>query len=129
VLDSAGPSVAVAHLGGALPFVLRRMFFGPADYGGAPHGDFGSLLRHVWVDTAPGIYQGPDEIRFSYDRLGADRILFGTDYPVTADPVDMLEQSLHHVRQLDSPQAQQRIFADNALACFPRLGQRLSAIG
>jgi predicted TIM-barrel fold metal-dependent hydrolase len=128
VLDHAGPSVAVAHLGGTLPFVLRRMFFGPADYGGPPQGDFDSLLRHLWVDTAPGIYQGPEEIRFSYDRLGPDRILFGSDYPVTAAPVDMLEQSLQHVRRLDSPEARQRIFAGNALACFPRLGQRLNPI-
>jgi predicted TIM-barrel fold metal-dependent hydrolase len=124
-LDSRELSVTVAHLGGALPFVKRRLFFGPPGFGAAPEADYASLLRQVWVDTAPGIYQGPEEIRFSCERLGSDRVLFGSDYPVTADPVDMLEQSLGHVQQIESAESRQRILLDNALACFPRLDRRL----
>lgn len=125
VLEPDGTSVVVAHLGGALPFIQRRLFFGPAGFGAAPRADYASLLRRVWVDTAPGIYSGPEEIRFSADRLGPDRILFGSDYPVTVNPVDMLEQSVDHIRRLASAESRRQIFTENALRCFPLLDRAL----
>ncbi|MCU1591381.1 MAG: hypothetical protein JWP11_2637 [Frankiales bacterium] len=123
----AAPRLAVAHLGGSLPLVLRRLFFGPPGFGDVPVADFAELLRRVWVDTAPGIYQGAEEISFAADRLGAGQVIFGSDYPVGGSPVEMLRLSVGHVAGIDDETRREQIFATNALAAFPGLRERLAA--
>jgi predicted TIM-barrel fold metal-dependent hydrolase len=127
VLDPEATRVVIAHLGGSLPFVKRRLFFGPASYGAAPRKDYAALLQRVWMDTAPGIYQGPEEITFAAAQLGADRVVFGSDYPVTAAPMDMLKQSVGHILQLADVDLQHAVFSANAMACYPRLDRSIGA--
>jgi predicted TIM-barrel fold metal-dependent hydrolase len=121
-----GPRVAIAHLGGSLPMVLRRLFFGPTDFGDVPASDFPAMLRRIWVDTAPGIYQGSDEIAFAASQLGAEQVIFGSDYPVSASPLDMLRQSVGHVAGIGSAELRSRIFSTNALDAFPGLRHRVT---
>lgn len=37
-------------------------------------------LERIWFDTAPGLWDA-DELHLALSNLGADRLLFGTDYP------------------------------------------------
>jgi predicted TIM-barrel fold metal-dependent hydrolase len=59
-----------AHLGGGLPF-----------YAHMP--EVAALCRRLWFDTAAGpfLYQ-PSAYRAVADLCGADRLLFGSDYPL-----------------------------------------------
>jgi predicted TIM-barrel fold metal-dependent hydrolase len=59
-----------AHLGGGLPF-----------YAHMP--EVAALCRRIWFDTAasPFLYQ-PSAYRAVADLCGADRLLFGSDYPL-----------------------------------------------
>jgi predicted TIM-barrel fold metal-dependent hydrolase len=120
------PRLAVAHLGGSLPMVLRRLFFGPTDFGDVPASDFAAMLRRVWVDTAPGIYQGAEEITFAAKQLGPQQVVFGSDYPVSGSPLDMLRQSVGHVLGIDDADLRARIFSANALHAFPGLLDRVA---
>jgi predicted TIM-barrel fold metal-dependent hydrolase len=63
-----------AHWGGGLPF-----------YALMP--EVGSALDNVWFDTAasPFLYR-PQIFRHVSDMVGADKILFGSDYPLVAQP-------------------------------------------
>ena len=62
--------IVLAHLGGGLPF-----------YEAMP--EVGEALSNVWYDTAalPYLYQ-PSAIAAATLTAGANRILFGTDYPL-----------------------------------------------
>ena len=70
-----------AHWGGGLPF-----------YALMP--EVGSALRNVWFDTAasPFLYR-PQIFRQAIDLVGADKILFGSDYPLMAQqrPISEIE--------------------------------------
>jgi len=64
-----------AHLGGGLPF-----------YAHMP--EVAQLCRRLWFDTSAGpfLYE-PTAYRAFVDFVGADRLLFGSDYPLLrADP-------------------------------------------
>jgi len=69
--------IVIPHLGGFLPFVRYRI-----DRGGerrVPATDPPSVqLRKFWYDSANG---EPDSLRHAVKAFGADRILFGSDYP------------------------------------------------
>jgi predicted TIM-barrel fold metal-dependent hydrolase len=59
-----------AHLGGGLPF-----------YAHMP--EIAALCRRLWFDTAAGPYlYTPAAYRTVADLCGADRLLFGSDYPL-----------------------------------------------
>ena len=63
-----------AHLGGGLPFFAHMP-------------EIAELCRRLWFDTAaaPFLYE-PSVYREVVDRCGADRLLFGSDFPLlTAD--------------------------------------------
>ena len=61
-----------AHLGGGLPF-----------YAHMP--EIAQVCRRLWFDTAAGpfLYE-PTAYRTVIDLVGADRLLFGSDYPLLA---------------------------------------------
>jgi len=65
-----GLPVVCAHWGGGLPFYTLMP-------------EVRRALENVYFDTAisPFLYR-PDIYRYVKDLVGADRILFGTDYPV-----------------------------------------------
>lgn len=64
-------SFIVPHLGGSLPFVLARLLRMTAGRGGP-------ALRRMYYDTVSGSVPG---LRCACEVFGADRLLFGTDYP------------------------------------------------
>ena len=59
-----------AHLGGGLPFFAHMP-------------EVAQLCRRLWFDTAAGpfLYE-PSAYRAVVDLVGADRLLFGSDYPL-----------------------------------------------
>lgn len=64
-------SIIVPHLGGTLPFLLARL----VRKGGE---SIVAGLRSFYYDTVSG---SPDALRCTCTSFGADRLLFGTDYP------------------------------------------------
>jgi len=87
--------ICVAHGGGYLPFYAGRvdrnyeekaftrvnMSMPPSDY----------LRRHFWYDTS--IYN-PDMLEFLVRKVGAERIVMGSDYPSgEEDPVGSVRRA------------------------------------
>ncbi len=72
ILNLKGLPVVCAHWGGGLPFYTLMP-------------EVRQALENVYFDTAisPFLYR-PEIYRYVSDLVGADRILFGTDYPVMA---------------------------------------------
>jgi predicted TIM-barrel fold metal-dependent hydrolase len=69
------------HLGGALPFIIGRLDHqtqvlkrGPKNLRHAPS----EYLRRVWLDI---VSPQPLAMKFAYEFLGADRLLFASDHP------------------------------------------------
>ena len=69
------------HLGGALPFIIGRLDHqtqvlkrGPKNLRHAPS----DYLRRVWLDI---VSPQPLAMKFAYEFLGADRLLFASDHP------------------------------------------------
>lgn len=90
-----GIRVVVAHLGAAIPYLAGRLDAGYRAYpecqgiSRAPS----DAIRDLYVDT---VSSHEPAIQCAIDTLGADRILFGSDYPhVIADvggTIDLLEE-------------------------------------
>jgi predicted TIM-barrel fold metal-dependent hydrolase len=107
------------HLGGTLPLMLQRLFFGQKGYLTAPEQDYRSLLKRVFVDTAPGMWQSHEEVSYSTKKLGAEQLLLGSDYPLSMDPEGVMVLAVGHVRDADlSEQDKQKIFCGNAMKLF-----------
>lgn len=69
----------LGHLGEGLPFVMKRMSNGRLD--GNRKFDFDHYMtNNIWV-TFSGNYD-PASFRCTCDVIGADRIMFGSDYPM-----------------------------------------------
>jgi predicted TIM-barrel fold metal-dependent hydrolase len=69
------------HLGGTLPFIIGRLDHqtqvlkrGPKNLKRAPS----EYLRRVWLDV---VSPQPLAMKFGYDFMGADRLLFSSDHP------------------------------------------------
>jgi predicted TIM-barrel fold metal-dependent hydrolase len=69
------------HLGGTLPFIIGRLDHqtqvlkrGPKNLKRAPS----ESLRQVWLDI---VSPHPLAMKFGYDFMGADRLLFSSDHP------------------------------------------------
>ena len=78
--------IVLAHLGGGLPF-----------YAAMP--EVAKALSNVWYDTAalPYLYR-PSAVAAAAVTAGADRILFGTDYPLLAH-----QRVLDYVKSAELP--------------------------
>ena len=102
-----------AHGGGTLPYLSSRLdlFYGflpeaekklaakPTDY-----------LRHIYYDAI--VYQS-DSLRQCLDLGGADRVLFGTDYPHSTDVPGLLGQA-----KALKPKERNAVLGKNAEALF-----------
>ncbi len=90
--------IVLPHMGGALPNLAGRLDFGyRLGYSGLPAGQAGACKRrpseylktNCYVDTMGFSALG---IRHCIDLLGADRVLFGTDYgPVPISPKEHID--------------------------------------
>ena len=86
--------IVIPHLGGFLPFLRYRL-----DKAGerkrAPGEDPPSLrLRKFWYDSANG---EPDSLAHAVKAYGADRIVFGSDYPYWTDA--SYEHAVHYMEK------------------------------
>jgi aminocarboxymuconate-semialdehyde decarboxylase len=78
VEDSPELRILLAHGGGSFAWTLprvRRLWDAGHDRKVA------ELIEHVYVDS---VVYDPDNVAYLRDLLGADKILFGTDYPLPA---------------------------------------------
>jgi predicted TIM-barrel fold metal-dependent hydrolase len=102
------------HLGGTLPYIIGRLDHqtqvlkrGPKYLTRAPS----AYLRQVWLDIVSPL---PLAMRFGYDFMGAERLLFASDHPwVSPDVILTAFRSL----QLP-PEDERRIFSENARRLF-----------
>jgi 6-methylsalicylate decarboxylase len=109
----------VSHLGGTAPFLAHRLASlearEPERAARAPAGAL-AYLRRLWYDTGLSNYELP--ARPTLDLAGADRIVFGTDWPYAdlppqGDPAPGLDGV--------GADRRARIDAANAAALVPRL--------
>jgi predicted TIM-barrel fold metal-dependent hydrolase len=108
-----------SHLGGSLPITLRRLFFGPPGWLSAPDFDYKTLLKRVFVDTAPGMWLSSTEVEFTAKILGADQLMLGSDYPLSNDPTGVIRLSVDHVRLSELKQHEKdKINYRNAIGFF-----------
>jgi predicted TIM-barrel fold metal-dependent hydrolase len=80
VLDECpGLTVVHPHLGGVLPFVAERV----AAQAAYIHSHAASPLSHYLKNRffTDSVGMSPGAFRLAVDTYGADRVLFGTDYP------------------------------------------------
>jgi predicted TIM-barrel fold metal-dependent hydrolase len=98
--------VIAAHWGGGLPF-----------YALMP--EVKAALANVWVDTAATtLLYSPDVFRVVADLIGADRILFGSDYPLLSSSrqIEAIQGApLHEAERA-------RVLGENAAALLRRPG-------
>ena len=104
------PSVKIvaAHGGGYLP-----VYTGRSDHAHAVRPESSrcicrpsEYLRRIWFDS---VVHDPDQLSELVDRVGADRVLLGTDYPFDMGHFDPTEMT----RGLD-PESQRQILGANA---------------
>lgn len=70
-------------------------------------------IPNVWVDMCSSIYRG-DELQYTIEQIGADRIMFGTDVP-SVNPI----VNRGKVEELDLTQEEKdKIYYKNTLKFF-----------
>ena len=102
------------HLGGTLPYIIGRLDHqtqvlkrGPRNLTRAPS----EYLKQVWLDIVSPL---PLAMRFAYDMMGADRLLYSSDHP-WVDPKLILDG----LRSLKLPAKEEtRILQSNARKLF-----------
>ncbi|MFF5858876.1 amidohydrolase family protein [Streptomyces sp. NPDC012751] len=101
------PGTPSARPGGSGPAAPRPAAAGPVA------ADPGAALRRMYVDTSPF---SAAHLSLNAEVLGPERMLFGTDSPPIAAP---LEDFIHMIEKLPLDQAsQQLVLAGNAQALF-----------
>lgn len=83
------------HLGGTIPYLIGRMDHQTqvlkrgADHITKPPSEY---LKHIWLDIVSPL---PQAIRYGYDYVGVDRLLYASDHP-WVDP-NLILSCLHQV--------------------------------
>ena len=111
--DLAGIRWIVAHLGGAVPYLMERMDNGFRDFA-ETKANIDELpstyLKRLYYDT---VSFSPPSLRYVRDLVGADHMLMGSDYPHLLGSID---RAVSTIAELDVPQADRdAIFSGNAL--------------
>ncbi len=97
----------VPHLGGTLPFLLARIMRHEGVRGE-------EALRRMYYDTVSGSVKG---LAFAADFWGADRLLYGSDFPY--GDLHEFERRLHYLDEGDlSLEALAEVRGDRAFALF-----------
>jgi predicted TIM-barrel fold metal-dependent hydrolase len=111
--------VMFAHLGGSLPVTLRRLFYGQPGWLRVPDYDYPTLLKRLFVDTAPGMWWSPIDIECAAKIIGVEQLLMGSDYPLSNDPTGVLKLAVGNVGGTGlSGGDKQKILARNAVSLF-----------
>lgn len=93
--------LVLGHLGGDLPLLRKRLFFGPEGVVAAPGQDYASILRRVYFDTAPAVWQSPAEVECAARLLGPGQLMLGSDYPMSNERLDVLRMAVEHIEASD----------------------------
>jgi len=103
----------IAHLGGAVPYLMERMDSGFRDFAECrakidqPPSTY---LKRLYYDT---VTFSPTNLRLARDLVGTDHMLMGSDYPHLLGSID---RAVSSIEGLDVPQAEKTaIFSGNAL--------------
>jgi len=109
----------VAHLGGAVPYLMERMDNGWRDFAEcrAKIDDLPSTyLKRLYYDT---VNFNPHMLTMVREMIGADHMVMGSDYPHLLGSID---RSVSSIESLDIPQAEKdRIFEGTALSILNNL--------
>jgi predicted TIM-barrel fold metal-dependent hydrolase len=107
----------IAMLGGAIAFHTEFLVLGAQRAG--VNGDPSTALRRVYIDT--GVFgRGPRAVALAVEALGADRILFGSDYPLA--PINPTLDAIHRADISDSDR--EKILSANGLELLAAKGAR-----
>lgn len=111
----------VPHLGGTLPFIygrVRRHIAAAekkwADEGLVSADDAFTGLSRLWWDTAT---RHVPALTCAVETLGADRLVFGTDYPYTKTRAEFASR-LAHIRDLPIGSARQAAILGDSVAAL-----------
>jgi predicted TIM-barrel fold metal-dependent hydrolase len=105
----------IAMLGGAIAFHSEFLALGAQRAGVAS--DPVAALRRVYIDT--GVFgRGPRAVVLAVEALGADRILFGSDYPLA--PINPTLDALHRADISDADR--EKILSTNGLELLAAKG-------
>jgi predicted TIM-barrel fold metal-dependent hydrolase len=111
-------SVEVIMLGGFLPYLIDTIV--PAAHK-AGVADPLARLRRLYLDPGPYSRNG-EWVKLAIDKLGADRILFGTDYGVGGGDRGDSGPGLATLDKVLTPQQRQQIYIDNSRQLLARKG-------
>jgi aminocarboxymuconate-semialdehyde decarboxylase len=104
----------VAHLGGAVPYLMERMDNGWRDFPECRTNIDelpSTYLKKLYYDT---VNFNPHMLRMVREMIGAEHMLMGSDYPHLLGSID---RAVSSIENLDIPQTEkQRIFAGTALS-------------
>ncbi len=104
----------VAHLGGAIPYLMERLDNGFRDFAEcrAKIDELPSVyLKRLFYDT---VTFSPHTLRMARGLVGTDHMVMGSDYPHLLGSID---RAVSSIESLDIPDAEKdRIFSGNALA-------------
>ncbi|MEP9386780.1 amidohydrolase family protein [Mesorhizobium sp. KR9-304] len=107
-----------SHLGGCLPFLMKRIDVQARVFMPGPALPSAEAKR-FWYDT---VNAHPAALRCACETFGADRLLLGTDTPYWQD--NLYQLAVDYIRQSGlSAQDAERIYHENAMALF---GAKLS---
>lgn len=112
-------SVEIVMLAGFLPYLFSSII--PAARSNGIQ-DPVARLRRLYLDLGPYSRIG-EWVRLGIDRIGADRILFGTDYGVGGGGRGDVSASVSTLEQVLTPQERQTIFFDNSRALLKAKGR------
>ncbi len=110
-------NIVLAHGGGYFPYQLGRLDHGwrvrPGAFNGLPHPP-SFYLRNIYCDSLTHEAQA---LRFLLDRVGADHVVLGTDYPFAME----CDTPVEAVEALGLPAAQKAAVLGGTLARLLRL--------
>lgn len=103
-------SVEIVMLAGFLPYLFSSIV--PAAKANGIQDPI-ARLRRLYLDLGPYSRIG-EWVRLGIDRIGADRVLFGTDYGVGGGTRGDVSQSIKTLEGILTPAERQLIFVDNS---------------
>ncbi len=111
--DLSGIRWIVAHLGGAVPYLMERMDNGWRDFAETKSNIDelpSTYLKRLYYDT---VSFSPPALRYVHGLVGADHMLMGSDYPHLLGSID---RAVSSIAELDVPQADRdAIFSGTAM--------------
>lgn len=117
-------SVELIMLAGFLPYLVDTWVAAGRQAGIA---DPLAKLRRLYYDTGPYAVRSGEWVALAVRKLGADRVLFGTDYGVGGGTNGAVAPALATLDAVLTPQERQALYFDNSRALLRKLGREVPA--